>query len=779
MFYRIAKLTILAYNRIMMTNIENTQKNSFKRILFFFTKTKKRLVLTITLLVLVALGVFYFSSFDAAILTDTHYSTTFFDRKGKPLRTFFSEEETYSKPCRISEVSPHFLRAIVLIEDKSFYSHHGVVLSSLGRAVWQNIKGKGIISGGSTITMQTVKLVYHHNNRNIFNKLAEIFGALKLEMHLSKTEILEAYLNRLPFGNMIYGVKQAARYYFGKDPSQLSLNQAIYLALIPKSPSRYNPAKHMNLLKKRWDTILEIFKQRNHISHDEYLRARNEGITFEMNRFPFLAPHFIELVKERFKDKELPEQVYTTLDYDVQKEMEGIVREHIVRLTSYDVSSAAVVIIDNITHQVIGFLGGPDYFSQEAAGNVNLAVALRQPGSTLKPFVYGLALESGYTPASIIPDIKFPSRGGFFPKNHDGREHGPLRLRNALACSYNIPAFYLAMKLTPRLVIQKLNKAGFSSLQADPGFYGETIALGSGEVRLLNLTAAYSAFANHGILYSPVFVKNEPVTSTRIFTPITAFLIWDILADPSARFASFGYESSMNLPFPVAIKTGTSKGFRDKWAIGTNARYTVGVWMGNPSGKNMQDTSDTGSAATILRDIFLALQKDWTSGDVHPPAGMIKLAICPLSGELLSSDCPNRVEEYFAAAHAPTHSCTWHKKENGRLVTEYPELYREWALKTHTTENLNINTDTVKKISFPQQGDFFYISDAIPLTDQQISFTVMGFRPGEMVEYYINNELVGRFPFPQAPLWQLRRGDFTLMIKQAGQLIDKLAFIVR
>ncbi len=749
------------------------------KIFRFFTRTKKRLVITITLLVLLVTGVIYFASFDADTLASTNYSTTFYDRNGKPLRTYFSEDETYSKPCGISEVSPHFLRAIVLIEDKSFYNHHGVVLSSLGRALWQNIRGKGIVSGGSTITMQTVKLVYHHQNRTIFNKVSEVFGAIKFEMHLSKTEILEAYLNRLPFGNMIYGVKQAARFYFGKDPSQLSLNQAIYLALIPKSPSRYNPAKHMNLLKQRWQKILEIFKQRNHISNDEYQRARSEGISFQMNRFPFLAPHFIDLVKERFANKELPEQVYTTLDYDIQKDMEGIVREHIVRLASYDVTSAAVVIIDNSNHQVIGFLGAPDYFNQEAAGNVNLAVALRQPGSTLKPFVYGLALESGYTPATILPDIKFPSRGGFFPKNHDGREHGPLRLRNALACSYNIPAFYLAMKLTPRHVIEKLNLAGFTSLNSDPGFYGETIALGSGEVRLLNLTAAYSAFANNGILYSPAFIKNEPISNTTIFDPVTAYLIWDILADPSARFASFGYDSSMNLPFPIAIKTGTSKGFRDKWAVGVNSRFTVGVWMGNPSGKNMQDTSDTGSAATILRDIFLAIQKDWTTGTVPHPPGMIKQSVCSLSGELPSPSCPNRVEEYFAATHAPKQICSWHIMENGRLMTRYPELFRDWAIRTHTAENMNIKTDAVKKISFPQQGDFFSISDAIPLTNQQISFTVMGFNPGETVEYYINNQLYKRVPFPQSPVWQLQRGDHTLTIKQAGQVIDKIAFIVR
>ncbi|MCP5045851.1 MAG: penicillin-binding protein 1C, partial [bacterium] len=336
----------------------------------------------------------------------------------------------------------------------------------------------------------------------------------------------------------------------------------------------------------------------------------------------------------------------------------------------------------------IGFMGGPDYFNDDISGHVNLATALRQPGSTLKPFVYGLALASGYTPSAIVPDIKFPARGGFFFFFHDGRAHGPLRIRTALACSYNIPAFYLAMKLTPRRVIRTLNNAGFSSIKSEPGFYGETIALGSGEVRLLDLVAAYSAFANGGIVYSPLFIKEQPLKSSRLFEETTAYLIWDILADPSARFASFGYDSSMNLPFPVAIKTGTSKGFRDKWAIGVNADYTIGVWMGNPDGKNMKDTSNVGNASTILRDIFLAVQTDWTSGAVPRPNGIVKETVCPLSGQLVSEHCPDRVGEYFvdtSSASTPASIlCTWHVREaDGRLTVNYPELYKQWAIKNN------------------------------------------------------------------------------------------------
>jgi penicillin-binding protein 1C len=424
-------------------------------------------------------------------------------------------------------------------------------------------------------------------------------------------------------------------------------------------------------------------------------------------------------------------------------------------------------------------MGSPDYFNQELSGYVNLATSLRQPGSTLKPFVYGTALESGYTTASILPDIRFPSKGGFFPKNHDGREHGPLRLRVALACSYNIPAFYLAMKLKPVQVIHKLNQAGFTYIRGDSGFYGETIALGSGEVRLLDLVTAFSAFANKGIMVSPSFIKGEPITRKRIFTERTAFLIWDILADPSARFASFGYDSSMNLPFPVAIKTGTSKGFRDRWAVGVNSEYTVGVWIGNPDGENMKDTTGIGSVATILRDIFLAIQTDWTKGAVEVPAGIEKHTICPLSGHLVSENCPDAVEEYFDTQNPPRQTCTWHTRENGQLKVNYPELYKKWAIKNNPDKTVTIEIAQQKRISFPQQGDFFYISEAVSLQDQQITFEVMGFEPGQTIDYYLDGVLYKREVYPQFPVWQLEKGDHKLTIRIGSETIDSISFIVR
>ena len=357
--------------------------------------------------------ILYFSIFNEDILNSDSVSKHFFDRNGIPLRTLLSEDEKYSQKCSLSDVSPHFLRAIVLVEDRNYYSHHGVFLSSMFRALFQNIKENKVKSGASTITMQLAKLLKKNRKRNILNKISEIFFAVKLEFHLDKSTILEEYLNRLPFGNLIYGVRSASEYYFNKKPKDLSLNQAIFLACIPKSPTLYNPLNHLKRLKKRGNIILNEFNKNNFISEDEYKRVLKEGIKFKMDKKNFIAPHLIELIKKDYLAGS-KSKVYTTIDKNIQAETRGIILESLNRLKVYNVRSGAAVIINNKTNEVIAYIGSPDYFNDPNKGSVDYANSLRQPGSTLKPFIYAMALENGWTASTIIPDIKFPSRGGFF-----------------------------------------------------------------------------------------------------------------------------------------------------------------------------------------------------------------------------------------------------------------------------------------------------------------------------------------------------------------------------
>lgn len=737
---------------------------------------KKRTIIS-AILFWAVLSIIYFSVFDKSILKSNSYSTLFFDRNGKILRTVLSDKERYTTKISLSGISPHFLRAIVLIEDKSFYSHHGVSINAIFRALFQNVKERKIKSGASTITMQLAKLLKNNISRNIFNKISETVYALKLEMHLDKSTILEEYINRLPFGNMIYGIESASKYYFKKKPKDLSLNQAIYLALIPKSPTLYNPIKHIKRLTQRKKIILNEFLKRKYISKNEYLRVSKEGIRFSIDKKSFIAPHLIERLQETNKFK--TSKIITTIDRNLQSEITGIIKEALRRLKPYKISSAACVIIDNKTHEVIVYIGSPDYFNKKNSGFVDYADSLRQPGSTLKPFIYALALENGRTPASIIPDIKFPARGGFFPSNYDGKEHGPLRLRPALANSFNIPAFYLAMKLTPQLIIEKLQEAGFLYLDENSGFYGETIALGAGEVKLFDLVKAYSLFANGGIIYKPSFIKGRKNKKRRVFSEKTAYLIWNILSDPNARAMSFGYNSSMKLPFPLAIKTGTSKGFRDKWAIGVNSEFTVGVWLGNPSGKNMRDLTGTANSTSILRDIFLLIQKDWTKGNIKKPKGLVNLKICTISGERATRYCKDTIDEIFDENNLPQEYCSYHKLRKGNIITVYPELYKTWAIKNKLIDRAEIIKNNRKKISFPQKRDFFYISKDIPIESQRISFKIMGFKNGDIIEYILNDKVIAKLPYPDFPSWQLERGDYTLKIQCNNKTIDTTVFLVR
>ena len=367
----------------------------------------------------------------------------------------------------------------------------------------------------------------------------------------------------------------------------------------------------------------------------------------------------------------------------------------------------------------------------------------------------------------------------FFPSNHDGREHGPLRLRPALANSFNIPAFYLAMKLTPDQIIKKLNRSGFEYLNRNPGFYGETIALGAGEVKLFDLVKAYSLFAKKGTIQDPSIIKGEKRKKRKIFSVKTAYIIWNILSDPEARAISFGYHSSMNLPFPVAVKTGTSKGFRDKWAIGVNSEFTIGVWLGNPSGENMDDLTETASASSILRDIFLLVQKDWNKGTVDIPTGLEKMKICTLSGEIAGEFCKNTKVEVYDINNIQETNCTYHQLIDGKVKTIYPELYKKWAIKNKLTQNIDISKNLLKKISSPQQRDFFYISDDIPMESQIISFKVLGFNNEDIIEYFLNGKLYKTLPYPDFPSWQLKKGDYKLSIKHKNELIDQIVFLVR
>ncbi|MER3525260.1 MAG: penicillin-binding protein 1C, partial [Ignavibacteria bacterium] len=612
------------------------------------------------------------------------------DRHGVLLREVLSEQEGRGRWSALEEISPHMVDAMIAGEDARSFLHPGVDLLAVLRAAWQNMKAHRIVSGGSTITMQVVRSVYPIP-RTLFGKLREIWYALRLERMLAKRHILEQYLNRVTFGYQAVGVDAAATMYFGKPPSQLSIPESAFLAAIPNAPAHNDPYRRMERVRLRQRYILARMEQEGFITPDERRRAEDDPLVLTPRTASFKAPHFTTMILQQLSADERSQlrEIRTTIDQNIhqniQKSAELLVQAHLQRLRNHHVGNAALVVIDNTKHELLALVGSRDFFDTTAHTQVNGALALRQPGSAIKPFTYGVALINGMTASTLLADIpRSPNEHevDFLPENYDRRYHGPVRLRVALACSYNVPAVRLVEQFGEELLLSTLHTAGIVSLNKPSAFYGVGLTLGNGEVTLLELSNAYSALACGG-MYAPLemvldvhFVKRAAETPAvgktqawrfggevqRVFSPQVAFILTDILSDAQARAPAFGANSSLTLPFPCAAKTGTSKDYRDNWAIGYTPRYTVGVWVGNFDATPMKLVSGITGAAPLMRDMLLALHRT-----EHAPAAferhprLVEVKICPRSGMKPGRHCPGEVHELFLAGTEPRTVCEVHR----------------------------------------------------------------------------------------------------------------------
>ena len=598
------------------------------------------------------------------------------DRKGNLLREVLSDEEGRSQWLSLQEVSKNAVLATLATEDSRFYEHSGIDVRAILRATVQNIRARKAVSGGSTLTQQVVKNIYHFP-RNWFFKIIEIWYALRLEISLSKDEILTQYLNRIPYGNQTFGINAASWLYFDKPPSHLSLAEAAFLAGLPRGPSIYNPYHHLARAKKRQREVLRRMLAKGMITEDEYTRALEEPLNLTLPEISFRAPHFCDFALSKIPPKERQNisSVRTTLDFELQRGVEVLLRNCVDSLRKWEVSNAAAVIMDNETGEILSFVGSANFFDTYHSGQVNGATSLRQPGSALKPFTYALALEQGMTSATLISDTEIRIRGreaDYAPRNYDGKFHGLVRLREALACSYNVSAVKVVQRIGVQSLLDRLKKLGFASLNRGADYYGLGLTLGGGEVTLLELTRAYSTLARSGLFKKQKILleikdtqgeaKSFPQPhSHRVFSPEVSYIITHILQDRDARIPAFGEGSCLSLPFPCAVKTGTSGNFRDNWTIGYIPRYTVGVWVGNFDGKPMRNVSGVSGAGPLFRDIMLLLEKreNWRNFDFTTPAGLVEAYICPQSGMLVSSLCPGQIKEIFVKGTEPQGVCSF------------------------------------------------------------------------------------------------------------------------
>ncbi|MGE5759525.1 MAG: penicillin-binding protein 1C [Gemmatimonadota bacterium] len=615
------------------------------------------------------------------------------DRHGLPLRATRSDEGSRGGWTPLAELDPKILQAFLAIEDRRFYSHHGVDLRALARALRDDLWARTTVSGGSTITMQLVRLL-RGTPRTLGGKLSQILWALRLDAHLDKQTILEQYLNRVPLGQGTVGVTAAAELYFGADPRSVSLGQAAMLGALAHAPARDNPLAEPQRARTRRAAALARMQALGYARAEDVARARAEPVLRHDAETPFLAPHFTTRVLqwiERDAGGATPSGEWrTTLDLGLQTALEAEVRHTVDVLQDKGVAHAAVVVLDNPSGEILAWVGSPDFFA-DTNGQVDMVVSPRQPGSALKPFLYGLAFDRGVTPATVLADVPRTYQttlGPYRPRNYDRRFHGPVRARDALGSSFNVPAVELAERLSVSSLLNTLHDAGFASLDHSAEYYGLGLSLGNGDVTLLELANGYRALADGGV-WRPVKWREADETAAgvttagdatagarRVMSRTAAALVLDILSDPVARIPSFGTETVLDFPFPAAAKTGTSRHFTDNWAVATTAGFTVAAWVGNFSGRPMQGVGGITGAGPLLHRAALLVAQRYPPGVLPTPAqtGAVPVRICRLSGMRAGPHCPPTTE-WFVPGTEPTRPCDWHRE--GRV--ELPAEYAEWS----------------------------------------------------------------------------------------------------
>jgi 1A family penicillin-binding protein len=556
-------------------------------------------------------------------------TTQILDKNGKSLYEIYSEQNR--TPVKLTTLPKYISQATIATEDKEFYSHHGIsIVGGMLRAV-KDTYISNELQGGSTITQQLVKSALLSPDRTIERKVKEIILAVWTENLYSKDQILEMYLNQVPYGGSAYGIEEASKTYFGKSASKLTIGEAAMLAGMTRAPSLYSPYVNPERAKQRRNEVLNRMLQEKYITQEQYKLETAKTLVVNPPKVNIQAPHFVFYTKQKLEEQYGPSvveegglRVTTTLDLDVQKEAEKILQEEIAKVANLNVTNGAILVTKPATGEIVAMVGSVDYYGKDGAFNVT--TGLRQPGSSIKPVMYSLALENGYTAASLIDDsplvIANPGSEPYKPVNYDGRYHGQVSIRLSLANSFNIPAVKVLQSLGVQRFIYHAEKMGIDTWN-DPSRYGLSITLGGAEVRMTDMAEAFGVFANKGNLMnlsnikaienqhgdSMDFDKSEP---RQVMDPGVAYIISDILSDNQARVTAFGPGSQLEIPgYKASVKTGTTNELKDNWTIGYTPEYLVSVWVGNNDNTPMNPylTSGITGAAPIWHRVMEYLLK--------------------------------------------------------------------------------------------------------------------------------------------------------------------------
>lgn len=584
-------------------------------------------------------------------------STQILDRNGNLLYAVHGEENRII--LKGNEIPDLVKKVTISVEDKNFYHHFGVDFKAIVRAFLYNITHRGKRpQGGSTLTQQFVKNALLSPKRTLSRKIKEAILAVELEIMYSKDTILTMYLNEIPYGSNAYGIEAAAKTYFGKKTSELNLAEIATLVALPRAPTYYSPyGTHTEELFQRKDYVLDQMVKEKYVTKDEAEKTKGEKITFIPRRESIIAPHFVMWVKELLADKYGEKivstrglKVTTTLDLEKQKIAQEVIDEWGPKnLKRAGAKNAALVSLDPKTGQILAMVGSRDYFDTSIDGNVNVALALRQPGSAFKPIVYATAFKDEWAPSSVLFDLPTDFGGGYTPSNYDGNSRGPVTIRTALANSLNVPAVKMLALVGLNNALKTASDFGITTLN-QPSRYGLSLVLGGGEIKLLELTSAYSIFANQGIKneISPflkiedqkgkILEKWEELKSKKeVIVPEIAYEISSILSDNEARAPIFGSRSSLYIPGRiVAAKTGTTDAFRDAWTLGYTPSLVTGVWVGNNDNASMSGTRGAGAmaAAPIWHDFMVKALGNSEKEEFQRPSSIQEVTVDALTGKL-------------------------------------------------------------------------------------------------------------------------------------------------
>jgi penicillin-binding protein 1C len=687
---------------------------------------------------------------------------TLLDWQGRDIAELASPEARTQFPVPLVQMGPWLPRITVALEDRRFYEHRGIDWRATIAACARDLRSHRIVSGASTITQQLVKLAAGREQRSWWDKLYEVIVAWKLERRWSKQRILSEYLNRSSYGNRRIGPEAAARAYFGKPARDLTLAEAIFLAGLPQAPTRLNPWRHPEEANRKYERSLR--------------RLGNFGVTTRNHQSlvigppkivrsdpPRLAPHFVDAVVAR--NPLLHGTVRTTLDLDLQSTIEHLVRSHLSALNRHDITQAAVVVVENATGAIRAMIGSENY----AVSQINGARQPRSCGSTLKPFVYLDAIDKRlFTAASLLPDTPDAIRNEYAdydPQNYSHHYFGPVRLREALGCSLNVPAVFVLSQLGARPAFYQLRKWGFNFPQGLDD-YGAGFVLGNAEIRLVDLATAYAGLARGGTAMPAKFLATEHQPIARIVSPEATEIITDILCDNDARQKSFGLRSPLAFEERVAAKTGTSSGFRDTWTVGFDKEHTVAVWAGNFDGRPMRDTFAVRAATPLWAAIMQELLR--RDHPLDPPAQndrLIRREICTSTG-LLPSPCTTAMlSELFLVGTDPRESSADYFSSDGKLLL--PDAYARWCASRDNTIGAHAHCDF--RITSPPPNARYQIDPILSSAQQMVELTADS--AGD-VEWFVNNVRVAPGSDGRC-FWQLTAGEWNVRAVSRGQFAEE------